>query len=170
VIGRESNGLYFLPAPKQIKESTTHSQSHNAQDNTNSANSSVLLWHQRLGHTSSSVLAHVIPFSSKHSLVEIQDCTICPLAKQHRLPFPHSTSVSSSPFQLLHIDVWGPFKFPTYDGNRFFVTIVDDCTRMLWLFLIKLKSDVFVILQNFCKWVHNQFDVLVKAIRTDNGT
>ncbi|KAH0673271.1 hypothetical protein KY284_024358 [Solanum tuberosum] len=30
VIGRESNGLYILPAPKQRNKSTTHIQSHNA--------------------------------------------------------------------------------------------------------------------------------------------
>ncbi|XP_049350431.1 uncharacterized protein LOC125815076 [Solanum verrucosum] len=53
VICRESNGLYFLPAPKHIKESPTYIQSHNAQDNTTTTTSAVLLWHQRLGHTSS---------------------------------------------------------------------------------------------------------------------
>lgn len=108
-------------------------------------------------------------FLLKHSSIELKICTICPLAKQHRLPFPHSTSMSSLPFQLLHVDIWGPFKIPTRDRNRFFVTIVDDCTRMLWLFLIKLKSDVCVILANFFTLVHTQFGVVVKSIRTDNG-
>lgn len=73
-------------------------------------------------------------------------------------------------FQLLHIDVWGPLNTRTYDGNRFFVTIVDDCTRLLWIFLIKLKSDVCVVLKNFLIFAKTQFNAMVKTIRTDNGS
>lgn len=64
----------------------------------------------------------------------------------------------------------GSFRLPTYDGNRFFVTVVDDATRMLWVFLIKLKSDVIVILRNFFTLVKTQFDVTVKSIKTDNDS
>ena len=78
--------------------------------------------------------------------------------------------MSTQDFQLLHIDVWGPFNTTTYDGNKFFVTIVDDCTKMLWLFLIKLKSDVCVVLQNFFCLVQTQFHSKVQVIRTDNGS
>ena len=42
----------------------------------------------------------------------------------------------------------GLFEFPTYDGNRFFVTIVDDYKNFV-VVLIMLKSDVCVIRQNF---------------------
>ena len=64
----------------------------------------------------------------------------------------------------------GPFNTTTHNGNKFFVTIVDDCTRMLWLFLIKLKSDVCVVLQNFFVLVQTQFQSKVQIIRTDNGS
>ena len=47
---------------------------------------------------------------------------------------------------------------------------MDDCTRMLWLILIKLKSDVCVVLKNFFTLVKTQFNLLVKVIRTDNGS
>ncbi|KAH0672224.1 hypothetical protein KY284_023311 [Solanum tuberosum] len=76
VIGRESDGLYFLPAHtahNTNQVSSNHIHSSNAHEDTHSQ---VLLWHQRLGHTSSSVLAHVLPNSSKHSSVEmiVQEC------------------------------------------------------------------------------------------------
>lgn len=108
VIGKESNGHYFLPVSNHRKNSITHSKKNNAQVNTCSATSSMLLWHQRLGHTSPSVLAHAILFPIKHSSIEIQNCTICPLAKQHRLPFPHSTSMTSLPF-ISYILIFGAF-------------------------------------------------------------
>lgn len=65
VIGRESDGLHFLPTQNLIKDSPTHMHSFNVKEDTYSADSQVLLWHQRLGHTSSNVLANVIPISSK---------------------------------------------------------------------------------------------------------
>ena len=92
------------------------------------------------------------------------------MEKQHRLPFPNGTTVSTSSFQLLHIDVWGPFNTPTYDGHKFFVTIVDDCTRLLWLFLVRMKSDVCVVLKNCFILVKTQFNNVVKIVRTDSGS
>ncbi|XP_070036827.1 uncharacterized protein LOC142166560 [Nicotiana tabacum] len=50
---------------------------------------------------------------------------------------------STNAFNLMHIDVWVPYKNATFDGNKYFLTIVDDFTRMTWLFLSKLKSEVF---------------------------
>ena len=46
------------------------------------------------------------------------------------------------PFALIHSDVWGPSPVTTYAGIRWFVTFVDDCTRMTWLYVMKHKSDV----------------------------
>lgn len=63
-------------------------------------------------------------------------CTVSPLAKQVKLPFPISTTSSQSIFERLHSDVWGSNKVPTYDDKRYFVTIVDDYSRFTWLFLI----------------------------------
>lgn len=62
-------------------------------------------------------------------------CHVCPLARQTKLPFPVSHNKSSAVFDLLHVDVWGPYRVPTIDGKRFFVTIVDDYSRLTWLFL-----------------------------------
>ena len=98
------------------------------------------------------------------------NCPVCPLARQTRLPFPTSLSRSYAVFDLLHVDVWGPYRTPTHAGFRFFLTIVDDHSRMTWVFLMKLKSDVFATLKCFLTLVHNQFNKSVKKIRSDNGT
>lgn len=34
-------------------------------------------------------------------------CLVCPLAKQHCLPFPHSSHTTSALFDLIHCDLWG---------------------------------------------------------------
>lgn len=65
--------------------------------------------------------------------------------------------------------MWGTYRVSTFDGHRYFLTVVDDFTRMTWVFLLKVKSDVCVVIQQFLTQVHIQFDKLVKIVRSDNG-
>jgi hypothetical protein len=73
-------------------------------------------------------------------------CPICPLAKQHKLPFPVSVSISEFLFDLLHYDVWGPIATSSINGSKFFLTIVDDCTRFTWVHLMQHKSQTTSII------------------------
>ena len=57
-------------------------------------------------------------------------CDVCELAKSHRASFPLTLHKSPVPFMIIHFDVWGPSKFATLDGLCWFVTFIDDCTRM----------------------------------------
>ncbi|GJT07784.1 cysteine-rich receptor-like protein kinase 8 [Tanacetum coccineum] len=46
-----------------------------------------------------------------------------------KLPYSLSDSHSTCIFELVHIDIWGPYKVPTNRKFRYFLTIVDDCSR-----------------------------------------
>lgn len=70
---------------------------------------------------------------------------------------------------MIHVDVWGSFKIPTHNGCKFFLTIVDDFTRMTWVFLLQYKSDVITILPQFFQYIENHFQASVKYIRTGNA-
>ena len=67
------------------------------------------------------------------------------------------------------MDVQGPFSVLTYDGHRFFLTIVDDASRATWVFLLKAKSDVRTIIVSFYNMVLTQFSTKIKTIRSDNA-
>ena len=64
------------------------------------------LWHFKLGHASDAklhALHDCIPnVSNVHSN---KDCTLCPIAKQKRLPFPFFNHLSGNAFDLIHCDV-----------------------------------------------------------------
>lgn len=79
----------------------------------------------------------------------VKKCDICQCARQCRLPFYSSTSQTTDNFDLIHMNVWGPYKVPIYDRNKYFWTIVDDYTRMAWIYLLKMKSDACVFIPLF---------------------
>lgn len=105
---------------------------------------------------------------SKNSIQKDVPCPVCPLAKQKRLKFVSNNHLSANPFDLIHLDVWGSFSQESVSGYRYFLTIVDDCTRVTWVYFLKSKSDVLSIFPSFVTLVQTQYR-LIKAIRSDNA-
>jgi len=91
------------------------------------------------------------------------------MAKLHRHSFPLSSSRALKCFNLLHIDIWGPYPHRTYNGSRFFLTIVNDYFRATWVHLLAHKSNTFPLLKAFVSFVKTQFGATVQVIRSDNG-
>ncbi|KAL0327867.1 UNVERIFIED_CONTAM: hypothetical protein Scaly_2219300 [Sesamum calycinum] len=56
-------------------------------------------------------------------------CDTCHKAKQSRLPFPISKSHSLHPFDLVHMDLWGPYKESNISGCSYVLTLLDDHSR-----------------------------------------
>ena len=79
-----------------------------------------------------------------------------------------SNKRSPIPFYLIHSDIWGP-PIPNITGAKWFVSFIDDCTQVTWIFLLKHKSDVSTVLPNFCSMIKTQFGVDVKRFRSDNA-
>lgn len=91
------------------------------------------------------------------------------MARQERLPFKPRTTLTSDIFELLHVDLWGPYHTPTYNHFKYFMTIVDDFSRSTWMQLLSTKSNALQTLKNFITMIENQFETTVKKVRTDNG-
>jgi hypothetical protein len=85
-------------------------------------------------------------------------CDVCELAKSHRVSFPLSLNRSLVPFIVIHSDVWGPSNVPTLNGSRWFVTFIDDCTRVMWACLIKSKGEVNMLFQQFYRMICTQYN------------
>lgn len=71
--------------------------------------------------------------------------------------------------ELVHIDLWGPYKTKTYSGCNQFVTVVDDFNRYTWVYLVKYEPETSTILENFVNYAEKQFDSKVLCIRSDNA-
>lgn len=91
------------------------------------------------------------------------------MARQSRLPFPPKTHTTTGIFELLHVDIWGPYQTTTHDNFKYFITLVDDFSKSTWTQLLSCKSNAFHVLKAFILMVENQFSTTVKTIRSDNG-
>nr|AAD25646.1 putative retroelement pol polyprotein [Arabidopsis thaliana] len=131
----------------------------------------VSVWHKRLGHPSFSRLDSLseVLGTTRHKNKKSAYCHVCHLAKQKKLSFPSANNICNSTFELLHIDVWGPFSVETVEGYKYFLTIVDDHSRATWIYLLKSKSDVLTVFPAFIDLVENQYDTRVKSVRSDNA-
>ena len=100
------------------------------------------LWHNRLGHPNSQILRHVLHnngMSSPNNVNLANSCIHCLHGKMHILPFPSSRFVATSPFELVHTDLWGPAPIDSINGYKYYVIFVDHFTRFTWMYLLTSK-------------------------------
>ena len=65
------------------------------------------------------------------STLQSLECQTCQLGKHHRATFvPRSVQRASSPFELVHSDIWDPSRTPSLMGFHYFVTFVDNYSRL----------------------------------------
>ena len=75
----------------------------------------------------------------------------------------------SSPFELVHSGVWGHSLVSTTSRIKWFVTFVDDCTRITWLYVLKNKSEVCDVFRLFHQMNKTQYSFDIKVLRSNNG-
>ena len=133
------------------------------------------IWHRRYGHLSSKNLKKL----SDEELVEeidlknfkqLEFCESCIKGKQHRSKFLKSSSRrAKKPLELVHSDVCRKLSEISLGGSQYFVTFIDDYTQYVWVYPLKLKSEVLSKLIELKALVEKSTGHLLKAIRTDNG-
>jgi hypothetical protein len=70
----------------------------------------------------------------------------------------------------LHMDLFGPTTYTSIGGNKYGFVIVNDFTRYTWVTFLGDKSDVFDTFKKFIKRVQNEFETIIKKVRSDNGS
>lgn len=57
---------------------------------------------------------------------------------------------------MIHSNVWEPSKIENVISTRWFLSFLNDHTRLSWIFLMTEKSKVNQILKNFNTMIQNQ--------------
>ena len=71
--------------------------------------------------------------------------------------------------ELVHTDLSGPTRTRDFYGERYFMTFVDDFTRMMWVNFLKEKLAASVKFKIFKNKVENESRIKIKGLRSDRG-
>ncbi|GAU46952.1 hypothetical protein TSUD_281870 [Trifolium subterraneum] len=103
-------------------------------------------------------------------IAPVDTCTVCLLGKHPRSSFKSNLPMRSSEvLNVVHSDNCGPIDVLSTGGNKYFITFVDEYSRMIWLYHIKAKSEAFEVFKRFKTLVEKQSDKSIKVPRTDGG-
>jgi len=86
----------------------------------------------------------------------------CLVGKHIRKSFQeHLKMRLNESLEVMHSNVCGPFQVPLLVGNKYLVSFVDEFSRMIWIYVIKLSIEVFE--------VFIRFKANVEILRTGGG-
>ncbi|CAI7818335.1 unnamed protein product [Closterium sp. NIES-54] len=133
-------------------------------------------WHERLCHVNFSMLQKLVKDGSlkglevKGAAKEVGSCPTCLETKFTKFPFSSGMGPAKAPLALVHMDVVGPTRAPSLSGSRYFLTIVDDHTRAVWVYPLQTKGEVAAaVIKEWMPRAQRESGHKVKVIRTDNG-
>ncbi|GJZ47095.1 retrovirus-related pol polyprotein from transposon TNT 1-94 [Tanacetum coccineum] len=83
---------------------------------------------------------------------------------------PKSEDTNQEKLYLLHMDLCGPMHVAIVNGKKYILVIVDDYSRFTWVKCLRSKDEAPDFIIKFLKIIQVRLKVLVRRIRTDNGT
>jgi hypothetical protein len=96
-------------------------------------------------------------------------CKYCVFEKQCRYKFKEVRHIRKCIIDYIHSNVWGSSPTVSLGGSSYFVTFIDDYSMKVWVYLLKIKVDVFNTFKQFMALVENNIDRSIKCLRKDNG-
>ena len=155
-VGRLQGGVYYIDefASPKIQANTVGSHQ---------------IWHGCLGLPSDQILSLLPKILNISSVGNKEPCSICFKAKQTLAHFVASESHEKELFGLIHCDICGAYRVPSLFGSQYFLSIVDDANKAVWVYLMREKEEASLLLQNFMVMLKTQFGNDVKIRRSDNG-
>jgi transposase InsO family protein len=95
----------------------------------------------------------------------------CQAGKKVGAHHPHKNIMTTDmPLELLHMDLFGLIAYISISGSKYCLVIVDDYSRFTWVFFLQEKSQTQETLKIFLRRAKNEFGLIIKKIRSDNGT
>ena len=135
-IAIRENGLYKMKSKLKYKVACVN----NAERNYNMSQKEK--WHRVLGHVNFRYLDTIceqqlltgIPNELES---EFMKCKTSIENKMHNLPFSNNRTKAKDILEIIHTDVCGLFKTTGFKGERYFVSFIDDYSKIAEVYCIK---------------------------------
>jgi transposase InsO family protein len=131
-------------------------------------------WHERFGHLHFEALKRLSAKGMVRGLPSLdhveQFCDVCVLMKQRRLPFPQQSSFRATErLELVHRDLCGLVTPATPGGRRYFLLLIDDLSRYMWVVVLGSKGEVVDAIRHAQAAVEVECGRKLHMLRTNNG-
>jgi len=128
------------------------------------------LWHNRLGHVNYMKMLNTNKLGLLHNCGgnKPAKCEVCIQAKITRKPFL-TVKMSTNLLELIYSDTCDFKAFVTRGGMKYFITFIDDYSRLCHVYLLKSNEETFRRFIEFRTRVQKQLGHLVKKLRSDRG-
>lgn len=141
--------------------------------NTEVENEITNIWHKRLGHICYSNLDKLVKNNmvvglENVKLNKVEFCEACVGGKMTRLKFGTRTKARRL-LEIVHTDIAGPITPASYDGDKYFVTFIDDYSNFVYVYVIKSKDKVVNCFKEYARMVQTKFNLNISLLRCDNG-
>ena len=149
----------------------------NVANNVNNQKDSLTLkekWHRILGHVNFSTLntlcrKQLLEGIPEKLESEFMKCKICIENKMHNLPFDNNRSRAKEILEIVHSDLNGPHTTTGFNGDKYFLTFIDDYSKLAKVYPIKSKDQVYNCFVQYINEVENITGKTIKRLRCDNG-
>ena len=92
------------------------------------------------------------------------------MTKLKRRPFPCQASYrATKQLELVHGDLCGPMSPATLGGRRYFLLLVDDATRYMWVVLLDSKAAAMDAIKCHQAAAEKECGCKLWVLRTDNS-
>lgn len=99
-----------------------------------------------------------------------QVCDGCLVGKQCRALLQQEAKFRASKvLELIHGDLCRPISPSTLGGNKYFLLVIDDYNRFMWIVLLKSKNEACQAFKKIKVVAKVEVEAKLKAFRTDRG-
>nr|GEZ29573.1 hypothetical protein [Tanacetum cinerariifolium] len=134
------------------------------------------LWHRHLSHLNFDTINllsknDIVVRLPKLKFVNDHLCSFYELGKAKRKSFHTKITPSSKRrLQLLHMDLCGPMRVASINGEKYVLVIVDDYSRYTWTYFLRSKDETPEVLIDFLRIFQKGLQAQLRIVRTDKGT
>jgi transposase InsO family protein len=90
-------------------------------------------------------------------------------SKQPRKPHKAADARNLAALELIHTDLSEMNGVLTKGGKRYFMTLIDHCTRFFYVYLLKSKHEAFHYFKIYKAEIENQLARKIKRVQSDSG-
>ncbi|GKD85013.1 retrovirus-related pol polyprotein from transposon TNT 1-94 [Tanacetum coccineum] len=134
------------------------------------------LWHRRLSHLNFAYITTLakkglvgglarLKFQKDH----LRSSYALGKSKKHSHK-PKAEDSIQEKLNLLHMDLCKPMRIQSINERKYILIIVNDYSRFMWVKFLRSKNAVLEVVIKFLKMIQVSLNVIVRNIRTDNGT